>query len=71
MKHLNVSQHEPIAWSQLEDMGSVDIADLMTQHYGKEEALQVALVILDKIPCCELVRRLKMDIGKRKIREKI
>uniref|UniRef100_A0A8C4DZ55 Pyrin domain-containing protein n=1 Tax=Dicentrarchus labrax TaxID=13489 RepID=A0A8C4DZ55_DICLA len=48
----------PIPWSKLESKGTVDIATIVTEHYGCEEALVVTQVILKEINQRELASQL-------------
>ncbi|XP_056133732.1 sterile alpha motif domain-containing protein 9 [Lampris incognitus] len=63
LRHLSLNQRESIAQSKLEDRDSMDVVDLMIDHYGNEEALQVTLVVLEKIYRRDLVCHLTSKMG--------
>ncbi|KAM4629524.1 sterile alpha motif domain-containing protein 9 isoform 2-T2 [Polymixia lowei] len=67
LRHLKMTCHESIAQSKLEDKDTTDLADLMIDHYGSQEALRVTVVILDKMCRCDLVRDLRSSMGHLKL----
>lgn len=58
------SKRKPICQSKLEDKDSMDIAKLMTDHYGSKEAPQVAIQTLKEINQLKLARQLEERISK-------
>ncbi|XP_039667445.1 caspase b-like [Perca fluviatilis] len=54
---------EPIARSKLEDKDAKDIATLMAEYYGREDALSVTRDILQKIDQRDLASQLASDNG--------
>lgn len=60
-----LTKGSPIPQSCLEDKDCTDIADLMIKTFSND-ALNVTLRILEKIPCKDLVQHLKCDMEKLK-----
>lgn len=58
------SKRKPICQSKLEDKDSMDIAKLMTDHYGSKEAPQVAIQTLKEINQLKLACQLEERISK-------
>lgn len=58
------SKRKPISQSKLEDKDSMDIAKLMTAHYGSKGVPQVAIQILKEINQLPLARQLEERISK-------
>ncbi len=56
--------YEPICLSKLENADTKDTANLLTNHYGATEALQVTKDVLTEINQRDLVRQLEENLGK-------
>uniref|UniRef100_A0A3B4GPZ7 Pyrin domain-containing protein n=1 Tax=Pundamilia nyererei TaxID=303518 RepID=A0A3B4GPZ7_9CICH len=59
------SRRQPICQSKLEDKDSMDIAKLMTDHYGSKEALQVSIQTLKEINQLKLACQLEKNTSKK------
>lgn len=59
------TERQPICQSKLEDKDSMDIAKLMTDHYGSKEALQVAIQTLKEINQLKLACQLEKNTSKK------
>ncbi|XP_053179068.1 sterile alpha motif domain-containing protein 9-like [Scomber japonicus] len=60
------SKRKPIPRGKLEGKDTMDTAKLLTENYGSNEALQVTLDILEKLPRRDLVCYLKENMGQLK-----
>lgn len=66
LRHYTSSKYKPIPLSKLEGKDTMDIASLVTDNYGREEALRVTRNILKKMNQRELVSQLERHMGKKK-----
>ncbi|KAI3369136.1 hypothetical protein L3Q82_026102 [Scortum barcoo] len=63
LKEYTKSNHEPVTRCKLEGKDSMDTAEVMTNHYGDTEALQVTIDVLKEIGQRELARQLENNMG--------
>lgn len=68
LRNYNKEGYNSVPQSKLEDKDTVDIATLLTAHYGCEDALQVTRDILKKINQRDLGSQLESTIGVKEIR---
>ncbi|XP_051231596.1 uncharacterized protein LOC127349754 isoform X2 [Dicentrarchus labrax] len=63
LKEYTTSKYKPIPRSRVEGRDTMDTAQLMTDHYGSKDALQVTTDILMEIQQNELAGQLKKNMG--------
>lgn len=67
LRNFKKEGYDCVPLSKLEDKDTMDIATLLTDHYGCQEALWVTRDILQKINQRELVSQLESHKGKKQI----
>lgn len=64
LREYTKSKRKPIPWGKLEGKDRIDTAKLLTDHYGKEESLQVTVQTLKEIGQLNLACQLEENMSK-------